>query len=181
MKRSGLPRRTKPLKAGKPPKRTTALKQGAPPKRKTPLKAKTQTLNIRANLKPGKALAARKPIAARSKTSAKGRAAEGRAAFVKKMIERARGQCEMGTAIWEAGHRDHRCQRAASEVHEPLTRARGGRTDDPLNALATCRACHDWAHDNPSLSTPIGLLRNSWERENGRSPRDADGDERAAP
>ena len=170
MKRGGLPPRRTPLARG-----TKPLKRSEPPKRKTPLK-NTQSLNIRANLKPGKALArSDKPIPQRSKTSAKGRAAEGRGDFVRRMIERARGQCEMGTQIWEGGHRDHRCQRAAVEVHEPLTRARGGRTDDPLNAYATCRACHDWAHANPAEATVLGLLRNSWD--NGGPPSAAGGDD----
>jgi hypothetical protein len=56
----------------------------------------------------------------------------------------------------------------ADDVHEPLTRARGGSITDPGNAVPLCRQCHDeitfqpeselgWAYD-------LGLLRHSWER-----------------
>ena len=58
------------------------------------------------------------------------------------------------------------CGQWADDVHEPLTRARGGSIVDPENMAALCRACHDlvtfspdselgWAYD-------LGLLRHSW-------------------
>ena len=49
--------------------------------------------------------------------------------------------------------------RFASDVHEPLTRARGGSILDPDNALGVCRGCHDWIHDHPEEATKRGLLR----------------------
>ncbi len=59
------------------------------------------------------------------------------------------------------------CVRSADDVHEPLTRGRGGSITDPDNAVPLCRPCHDeitftpesqlgWAYD-------LGLLRHSWE------------------
>jgi 5-methylcytosine-specific restriction endonuclease McrA len=59
------------------------------------------------------------------------------------------------------------CTRLADDVHEPLTRARGGSITDPANAVPLCRPCHDevtfrpeselgWAYD-------AGLLRHSWD------------------
>lgn len=59
------------------------------------------------------------------------------------------------------------CGRWADDVHEPLTRARGGDIADPGNAIPPCRACHDvltftpdselgWAYD-------AGLLVHSWD------------------
>ena len=58
------------------------------------------------------------------------------------------------------------CPRLADDVHEPLTRARGGSIIDPANAKPLCRSHHDevtfrpeselgWAYD-------LGLLVHSW-------------------
>ncbi len=44
------------------------------------------------------------------------------------------------------------------DLHEPWTRARGGPLNDPRNTMGTCRACHDWIHDNPEMATVRGLL-----------------------
>jgi hypothetical protein len=60
------------------------------------------------------------------------------------------------------------CTRMADDVHEPLTRARGGSITDSANAVPLCRLCHDevtfapesqlgWAYE-------AGLLIHSWER-----------------
>ena len=62
-------------------------------------------------------------------------------------------------------HRPGCCQ-WADDVHEPLTRARGGSIVDPENMIPLCRAHHeevtfcpeselDWAYE-------AGLLRHSW-------------------
>ena len=59
------------------------------------------------------------------------------------------------------------CTRWADDLHEPLTRARGGSITNPDNAKPLCRHCHDlvtfapeselgWAYD-------LGLLKHSWE------------------
>lgn len=65
-----------------------------------------------------------------------------------------------------------RCPSLADDLHEPLTRARGGSITDPGNACPLCRPHHDqitfapeselgWAYD-------LGLLRHSWQtREDG--------------
>lgn len=58
--------------------------------------------------------------------------------------------CEVG----EAG-----CHGRAVDVHEPLTRARGGSITDPGNMVAVCRACHDWIHGHPEAATERGWLR----------------------
>ncbi len=63
----------------------------------------------------------------------------------------------------EAGHlTPASCSGYATDIHEPLTRARGGSILDPANTVAICRACHDWIHDNPQSATRIGLLKPSW-------------------
>lgn len=59
------------------------------------------------------------------------------------------------------------CPRMADDIHEPLTRARGGSITDPGNQKPLCRPCHDevtfapestlgWAYD-------AGLLVHSWD------------------
>jgi hypothetical protein len=59
------------------------------------------------------------------------------------------------------------CPRMADDLHEPLTRARGGSIIDPENQVPLCRPCHDeitfrpeselqWAYES-------GLLRHSWD------------------
>lgn len=35
----------------------------------------------------------------------------------------------------------------------------GGPRCDPANIVVLCRRAHDWAHGNPLLSKPAGLLR----------------------
>ena len=68
--------------------------------------------------------------------------------------------CEAAAVIRQAGHQP-RCHGLAVELHEPLTRARGGSILDPANTVAICRSCHDWIHVNPASATEIGLLRPS--------------------
>ena len=56
------------------------------------------------------------------------------------------------------------CSRWADDVHEPLTRGRGGSIVDPANMVPLCRPHHDeitfteprWAYD-------LGLLVHSWD------------------
>ena len=50
------------------------------------------------------------------------------------------------------------CTTRAVDIHEPLTRARGGSILDPANTGAVCRTCHDWIHSNPKSATRLGLL-----------------------
>tara|TARA_R110002012_G_scaffold153954_1_gene314190 strand:- start:423 stop:812 length:390 start_codon:yes stop_codon:yes gene_type:complete len=53
------------------------------------------------------------------------------------------------------------CDGRAVDIHEPLTRARGGSILDPKNTMAVCRSCHTWIHDNPENATKLGLLKRS--------------------
>lgn len=39
------------------------------------------------------------------------------------------------------------CNGAATDLHEPWTRARGGPIDSPQNVLPVCRSCHGWLTD----------------------------------
>jgi hypothetical protein len=77
--------------------------------------------------------------------------------MVRSELER-RELCEAGAVITHAGY-ESKCQGLAIELHEPLTRARGGSILDPANTVAICRSCHGWVHENPEAATKIGLLR----------------------
>ena len=56
------------------------------------------------------------------------------------------------------------CTRWADDVHEPLTRARGGSITDPSNMAPLCRRCHDEiTFTEPAWAYEAGLLRHSWD------------------
>jgi hypothetical protein len=52
-------------------------------------------------------------------------------------------------------------------VHEPLTRARGGNEEDPLEAVLSCAPCHSWAHDHDAAARALGceVMLASWDRD----------------
>jgi 5-methylcytosine-specific restriction endonuclease McrA len=52
----------------------------------------------------------------------------------------------------------------STEVHEVLSRARGGSILDPSNCVALCHSCHHWITTNPALAKAQGWLKNSWEK-----------------
>lgn len=57
-----------------------------------------------------------------------------------------------------------RCKSAqATEVHEVLTRARGGSILDKDNCVALCHACHAWITTHPKEAHEEGFMRHSWE------------------
>lgn len=59
------------------------------------------------------------------------------------------------------------CQRCgaarSTEVHEVLSRARGGSILDRDNCRALCHRCHRWITEHPQQATDEGWLRHSWE------------------
>lgn len=56
------------------------------------------------------------------------------------------------------------CGRLADDVHEPLTRARGGSITDPSNMAPLCRPCHTEITDQqPAWAYALGLLAHSWD------------------
>ena len=58
-----------------------------------------------------------------------------------------------------------RCkERASTEVHEILSRARGGSILDKDNCVALCNRCHFWITTNPAQAKADGWLKNSWEK-----------------
>ena len=68
-----------------------------------------------------------------------------------------RTRCEAGGLV-RSRDLDHRCFGYSTDVHEVLTRARGGDILDPENVRAICRRCHDWIHDHPADALDLGLL-----------------------
>lgn len=82
-----------------------------------------------------------------------------RSKFVKDTLTE-RPNCQAGLLIMSRDDR-HRCFVTSVDVHEVVTRARGGSIVDPDNVLAICRSCHDWIHDNPRVATELSLLKSN--------------------
>jgi hypothetical protein len=63
------------------------------------------------------------------------------------------------------------CPRLADDLHEPLTRARGGSITDPGNQVPLCREDHDIVTFRPESELgwayEIGLLIHSWDAGGG--------------
>jgi len=119
----------------------TPLKRKTPLKSKTPLKRKTPL----------------KPISDKRR-----KAAGARRTFVREQLS-LRPYCEAGLKIGDYCTQHHlnagSCSKYAVDIHEPLTRARGGSIVDPENSVSLCRICHDWIHNNPKAATELGLLK----------------------
>jgi len=58
------------------------------------------------------------------------------------------------------------CPALADDIHEPLTRGRGGAIDQAQNMAPLCRACHDVITFTPDSQLgwayECGLLKHSW-------------------
>lgn len=58
------------------------------------------------------------------------------------------------------------CTRRSTDVHEILTRARGGSIIDRKNVAALCRRCHAFITVHPEWSHRSGYMLSSWSNEN---------------
>jgi hypothetical protein len=56
------------------------------------------------------------------------------------------------------------CSGASADVHEIVSRARGGSLVDEANLACVCRDCHTYLTDNPLAAEALGLSKHSWER-----------------
>lgn len=58
------------------------------------------------------------------------------------------------------------CRGRAVDVHERLSRARGGNILDPAQAhmITVCRPCHDWITTHPTAAELSRLALPSWHR-----------------
>lgn len=52
----------------------------------------------------------------------------------------------------------------STEIHEVVTRARGGSILDPANCRALCRRCHAFITEHPKQAHEEGFMAHSWER-----------------
>lgn len=60
------------------------------------------------------------------------------------------------------------CTRPWSEVHEVLTRGRGGDPTDPANQLCLCSPCHRQITVNPAWAEEQGYMRSRTAEEHQR-------------
>jgi hypothetical protein len=65
------------------------------------------------------------------------------------------GACE-GCPVTPAGSTP---ERPWTDMHEVLTRARGGNPTDPNNILCLCRDCHAWVTTHETDARKLGLVR----------------------
>ena len=68
------------------------------------------------------------------------------------------------------------CERCGTnpsdDVHEVLSRARGGSILSESNCVAVCRSCHIWIGLNPAKATEEGWLAHSWDRDRWTTERE---------
>jgi hypothetical protein len=131
---------------------------------------KRSPLARRTPLKRGGSLARRTPL--RSMSRKRSKQQRERYRMVRSELNR-RPRCEAGPLIrglwdemygWqkaEAMWATMGCGGRACDVHEPLTRARGGSITDPTNTVTVCRWCHGWIHQHVEKATQLGLLVSS--------------------
>lgn len=113
----------------------------------------------------------RKPLPFRSAKRAA--IADERKAFVARIL-RERPQCEsrhflrpiVGTLTGVDQDRVlaalRGCTWQSTEVHELLSRARGGSIVDDSNTASLCHTCHAWVTTEPRLAKLAGLQRSRW-------------------
>jgi 5-methylcytosine-specific restriction endonuclease McrA len=61
------------------------------------------------------------------------------------------------------------CGRLADDLHEILSRARGGSITDPANCVPLARYCHDKATNEDPLFYDLSLVVHSWAAERAES------------
>lgn len=75
---------------------------------------------------------------------------------------------QMARDLWPDGIRPAcvvpRCSRRADDIHEPLTRARGGPIDDPDNVVPVCRPHHRELTREAAWGYELDLLIHSWDQ-----------------
>lgn len=65
------------------------------------------------------------------------------------------------------------CTRRATEVHEVLSRGRGGSILDRENCMVGCHSCHAWVTTHPKEAEERGLLRKSGEADGNHHAEDS--------
>lgn len=110
--------------------------------------ARTGGPKRRTGLKPGGRLARRARLRSRSAKTARVYEQERRPLVAGMLTERP--WCEIR---W-----DSRCQGRSVDVHEILSRGRGGSITDEANCVTGCRYCHDQIDDHPQEAEDRGFL-----------------------
>lgn len=111
----------------------------------------------RTPLKRGGRLLRRVPL--RNRSLKRMRAMVHRRRLVAELLE-ARPWCEVGIS--------RICDGRAVDVHELLSRARGGDILDPTGVVTACRTCHDFVTSHPAEATASGWLLSAPPRSKGR-------------
>ena len=130
------------------------MKRGKPLTRKTPLKASKGLSRGDAPLKRSQPVTRqRKPI---SQRSAKARQVAAVRVDIRLELLALRGPYCEGCPVTPVGDPEGR---AWTDMHEVLTRARGGDPTDPGNILCLCRRCHEWVTTHETQARALGLVR----------------------
>lgn len=68
-----------------------------------------------------------------------------------------------GFVVWEEDSRGvdmgYFCGRRADDLHEIVSRARGGSITDEANVIPLCRVHHIWVTEHPKEAAELGLSR----------------------
>lgn len=68
------------------------------------------------------------------------------------------------------------CERCGTnpsdDVHEVVSRARGGSILDRSNLVCLCRSCHTWLTDHPAAAVGEGFSAHSWDRDRWTTERE---------
>lgn len=127
------------MKRGEPPRRRKGLRRGNPPRRKTSLERGSADLK-RSEIR---------------RVSKKREAAN-------------RRRREMKNELWPDGVRPRCvvpwCTRLADNIHEPLSRARGGPIDHPDNSEPSCDPHNEEMTHEPPWAYELDLVIHSWDR-----------------
>jgi hypothetical protein len=80
--------------------------------------------------------------------------------------------CQRCTTLIMNAYRDTRAGpvQRSGDVHELLTRGRGGSITDEANCVALCRGCHDWIHLHPAQAEVDGWLISRWAKQEEARP-----------
>lgn len=112
-----------------------------------------------AEARPGRAPAARPEVevrpSAKSRKKARDIAAERRE--IRLSLHAHRGPYCEGCPVTPVG--DVHDPRPWTDLHEVLTRGRGGDPTDPGNILCLCRECHRWVTEHEVQARALGLVR----------------------
>lgn len=157
MKRSAKPRRKTPLKR-------TSLRRGSPPRRKGLAEDSCQrfTETLTRARQPQRTTRIR-PVSRKRARENRQRAAMAAALYPERPLCDVYVLSQQRPGLVPARVLA-RCTRWGDDLHEPLTRARGGSITDPENARTPCRPCHGAVQLGPEWAYTAGLMAHSWDR-----------------